>query len=278
LYLKEKNFAKHCLENTMSLMKNILERYADMELPRITSKILTEMQDMLVQTDIKGSTVRRKMSIVKALLHWGHRKGYIDIMPLFPIMPTAHHARYVPPTQEEVAQLYDVAAPHIKRVLVLGYQFGMRVGPSELLRLKWQDVDFASAVVRVPNANKGNHDPWREVPIRKSLMPLLLKWREEDKSKGYEYVVTFKDKPVTCIRHAWRQALKRAGMTRHIRPYDLRHGFATEAIAAGVDYGTVAELMGHKSPVMVMQHYQHVKNAQKKAAVEALPEPPICAD
>ena len=68
-------------------------------------------------------------------------------------------------------------------------------------------------------------------------------------------------------------------MTRHIRPYDLRHGFvATEAIAAGVDYGTVAELMGHKSPVMVMQHYQHVKNAQKKTAVAALPEPPMCAD
>nr|WP_242621228.1 tyrosine-type recombinase/integrase [Desulfovibrio legallii] len=39
-------------------------------------------------------------------------------------------------------------------------------------------------------------------------------------------------------------------MTWH-RPYDLRHGFATEAIAADVDVGTVATLMGHSSPSMV---------------------------
>lgn len=52
----------------------------------------------------------------------------------------------------------------------------------------------------------------------------------------------------------------------------LRHGFATEAIAAGADYGTVAALMGHKSPMMVLKHYQHVKNAQKVAVMEQMPQ------
>ncbi len=70
---------------------------------------------------------------------------------------------------------------------------------------------------------------------------------------------------------AWKAALRRAGITRHIRPYDLRHAFATEAIRAGADYGTVAVLMGHSSPVMVMRHYQHVCNEQKMEAIEAIP-------
>jgi integrase len=47
--------------------------------------------------------------------------------------------------------------------------------------------------------------------------------------------------------------------------------FATEAIANGTDIGTVAKLMGHASPDMVLEHYQHVLTRQKKAAVESLP-------
>ncbi len=75
-------------------------------------------------------------------------------------------------------------------------------------------------------------------------------------------------KPVRQIRHAWNMALERAGVTRHIRPYDLRHSFATGAIAAEADYGTVAALMGHKSPLMVLRHYQHVRNDQKKSVMK----------
>ena len=65
--------------------------------------------------------------------------------------------------------------------------------------------------------------------------------------------------------------LGRAGINRRIRPYDLRHAFATELIAQGVDIGTVAKLMGHSSPNMIFQHYQFVLDKQKKAAVDALP-------
>lgn len=52
-------------------------------------------------------------------------------------------------------------------------------------------------------------------------------------------------KPVKCIHGAWHRTLLRAGIQRRIRPYDLRHAFVTEAIAAGVDIGTVGKLVGH---------------------------------
>ena len=72
------------------------------------------------------------------------------------------------------------------------------------------------------------------------------------------------------------EILKLRDSSQHIRPYDLRHAFATEAIRAGTDYGTVAQLMGHSSPVMVMRHYQHVRNDQKTAAIEPIPTPAAC--
>ena len=82
---------------------------------------------------------------------------------------------------------------------------------------------------------------------------------------------------------AWKGALKRAGITRRIRLYDLRHAFATEAIAGGADIGTVANLMGHSSATMILKHYQYVTDKQKLTAIEALPEPvyvpkPMCHD
>ncbi len=45
-------------------------------------------------------------------------------------------------------------------------------------------------------------------------------------------------------------------------------------IAGGADVGTVAALMGHTSLVMVLKHYQHVLNEQKRDA--ALPPLPGC--
>ena len=45
-------------------------------------------------------------------------------------------------------------------------------------------------------------------------------------------------------------------------------------VAAGVDVGTVAKLMGHSTPIMLLNHYQYVMDQQKRAAVEAMPDVP----
>lgn len=58
--------------------------------------------------------------------------------------------------------------------------------------------------------------------------------------------------------------LRRTNITRRIRPYDLRHAFGTELVAAGVDIGTVSKLMGHSSPMMLLKHYAYIMDSQKK--------------
>ena len=88
---------------------------------------------------------------------------------------------------------------------------------------------------------------------------------------GAATLIHRKGKPLKRIQTAWENAVERAGITRRIRPYDLRHAFATEAIAAGADIGTVASLMGHSSPLMLLKHYQHVQTVQKQRIVASLP-------
>lgn len=190
----------------------------------------------------------------------------------FPKLPPALYEKFIPPSPEELSSILSVAEPHIVRVVILGAQCGVRVGPSELLRLTWDDVDMLQQVLRVHGAKKNASAPWREVPIRNSLMPIFESWRAEDARLGIPHLIHYNGRKVASIKTAWRHTLQRAGIHRRIRPYDLRHAFATELIAGGVDIGTVAKLMGHSSPTMILSHYQYVLDTQKRAAVEALPE------
>ena len=133
-------------------------------------------------------------------------------------------------------------------------------------------------MIHLHAAKKNRKEPIRDIPIRKTLIDELRSWRDADKELGVNQVIHFRGKPIRTIHEGWKAALRRAGISRKIRPYDLRHAFATEAIAAGADIGTVAKLMGHASLTMVLKHYQHVLNSQKIAAIEAIPEPKYVAE
>ena len=45
--------------------------------------------------------------------------------------------------------------------------------------------------------------------------------------------------------------------------YGYRHGFATDALAAGVPDAHVAELLGHSSTAMLHKHYSHLATRVK---------------
>ena len=242
----------------------------EQETHSITKKDLESLKEEMLAMPVNPVTTRGRLSVLRTVLRWAADRGYCGEIR-FPRLPPAHYEHFGPPTPEELRALIASAAPHVVRVIVLGAQMGIRVGPSELLRLRWDDVDFAQAIIRVNAAKKNPHAPWREVPIRQDLLGVFVHWHEEDTAAGMEWLIHYKGKPVESIKTAWEATLRRAGITRRIRPYDLRHAFATEAIAAGVDVGTVAKLMGHSTPTMILTHYQHVKDVQKRSAVEALP-------
>ncbi len=276
MYLKARNLEFANLERTLLAIKGIIERYGDKPLEEFDGQLLLKMKDELLAMGNKGSTARRKMGIIKAAFGWAFREGLIKSLPPFPVIQSGEFMRYMPPTQSEIVAIYNMAPEHLKRVIILGYHFGMRVGQSELLRLSWDMVDLEMEIIRVPNAKKGTVQEYREIPMHNALLPLFQDWKAVDLKKGLNMVVHYKGRMVKSIKTAWRLALQKAGITRHIRPYDLRHAFATDAIAAGVDYGTLASLMGHSSPTMVLKHYQHVRNDQKRKAIEAMPATVQC--
>ena len=138
---------------------------------------------------------------------------------------------------------------------------GMR--KSEMMNLKWSDIDFARSVAMLSTTKNG--DP-RHCPIPSIAMMELKKFR----GIGDGLVFPSKllpDQPIVFKKH-WLKALERAGVSG-FRFHDLRHTAASYMIMNGVDIYETATILGHKD-VQTTQRYahlstDHISKANEKA-------------
>lgn len=238
----------------------------------LTLEDVAAFLDLQAKRGVSKATACRRMGIVRAAYRWASRWGILSVNPLAGLrLPTQAPQTPDPPTAREARLLYAVAAPHVQRVIALGMATGARIGPSELFRLRWTDVDTGAAILRMPNASKGAPLEAREVPLRPDVLRLLRRWEKEDAALGCVWVIHYKGQPVRSISRAWRNALRRAGIGRRIRPYDLRHAFASRALDHDADLKCVAEIMGHRDEKMIVRFYRHTSAKARRKAVNAAP-------
>ncbi|EFL85807.1 hypothetical protein HMPREF0326_01510 [Desulfovibrio sp. 3_1_syn3] len=228
--------------------------------------------ELQAKRGVGKSTACRRVGIVRTAYTWAVRWGLLSVNPLAGLQlssPTPQTPD--PPTAREARMLFATAAPHLQRVIAIGMATGARIGPSELFRLRWTDVDTRVAVLRMPNASKGAPLEAREVPLRSDLLRMLRQWEKEDAALGCPWVIHYKGRPVRSISRAWHNTLRRAGISRRIRPYDLRHAFASRSLDHGAELKCVAEIMGHANEKMIVRFYRHTNPRARRKAINAAP-------
>lgn len=150
---------------------------------------------------------------------------------------------------------------HLEAIIVTALNTGMRKG--EILRLKWENVDFKNGHIVVVETKNGEI---RNIPMNKRLTTILK--NVKDKAPSSEYVFCRDGKPYGDVKTGWWKALKESGI-ENFRFHDMRHTFGSRLGMAGVDIKTIQELMGHKDIKMTMR-YSHPTPEHKKKAVEIL--------
>ncbi len=156
---------------------------------------------------------------------------------------------------------------------------GLRRG--ELCGLQWEDFDEASGTLnvrRTVHREKGGiltaGDTKTYAGTRKIVLPpstaVLLSERKRTALTQWIFPDPLKPEQPTNPGSAYRRMkilLKQAGLPG-IRFHDLRHTFATHALASGVDIKTLSGILGHTRATFTLDTYTHTTGDMQKRASE----------
>lgn len=139
---------------------------------------------------------------------------------------------------------------------------------SEILRIRYENIDFANRRIYVPLAKAGQRDQ----PITPVLADLLSRQRQQDGMiDGWVFPAR-----ATPLEHRksfakqFRRAVERAKLNpKMLSPHTMRHSAITRLIKAGVDIPSVARISGHKTLAMVLR-YTHLDSSHVDQAIQSL--------
>jgi integrase/recombinase XerD len=170
-------------------------------------------------------------------------------------LPNMKREKKLPPilSKEEINKLIK-ATNNIKHKLMIqiGYSSGLRV--SELINLKWADIDLNRNIIHIKKA-KGKKD--RIVMLSRKVKNSLDLLDSETK-----YIfVTNRNKKYSqrTIQKILENTAKKAGMRKRVTPHTLRHSFATHLLENGTDIRYIRDLLGH-SDISTTLIYTKVSN------------------
>lgn len=153
---------------------------------------------------------------------------------------------------------------------------GLRVG--ELMALQWDDLNMDTGELRINKQVQriGQRfivsEPKTKAAVRTIILPpsivkVLAEYKETVDSRWMFPSPKIEDKPIdpSVIRLRLYKLLDHAGC-RRVRFHDLRHTFATNALAGGMDVKTLSTIIGHVSSSTTLNVYAHATDAMKQEA------------
>jgi len=275
-----RDFAKIYLEDYMRTVRrnfrpdvyrlqNLCGHFKNMDLRTITPLMIERFRKLRLKAGNAKTTCNRYLQLLKRMLNVAIDEGYLEKNPAqkVKLYSEKDNLKERILTEEEEPKLLDASSEHLKSILTVALNTGLRRG--ELLNLKWNQIDFKARMLRVEKTKSGK---MRHIPINDVLFNELSRLKSENGQNSYIFFNPETGKPYLDMKTGFKGACRRAGI-KGLRFHDLRHTFATRLIQAGVDIVTVQNLLGHHS-VTVTQRYTHSNDEQKRKAVELLNKNP----
>ena len=110
---------------------------------------------------------------------------------------------------------------------------------NEIVKLKWKDVDIDTGEIRIPDGKTGA----RLVPLSPAAAEVLSGLPRKDK-RPWVILGTRSGRHLGDLQPAWERIRERAGLD-DVRIHDLRHSFASRALALGESLPMIGKLLGH---------------------------------
>ena len=248
------------------------EEFGNLPLKFFTKEFLDRYKSKLLAGKLAEATVNRRICCIKHMFTMAEEWKLIGesivkgVHKVKMFKETTKRNRFL--SREEIERLLDACGTdqqqrHLKPIVIFAVNTGCR--KSEILRLKWQDVDMEHGFITLHNTK---NKEMRMIPINEPLREMLSGLPRKE---GVDYVFfNFKtDDRLLDLKRSYPTAVKKAGLTGGVLFHTLRHTFASHLVMSGVNITTVSRLLGHKDLAMTMR-YSHLAPNHLSNAVSAL--------
>ena len=214
--------------------------------------------------NLQPKTARNISGLLSAVL-----KEYRPDFQLHLKLPQKVKTQIYIPSEEQVKQLLKAAEKTDMEIpLLLASCLGLRM--SEVLGLKWSNVDFKSNKITIRSAivtgeeNKAyekvpkTYAGYRTISAPSNLMEVLKKSRGEAEEDDHIVKLDFRQINYRFIRLLDKMQIQ------HFRFHDLRHYHASVLLAMGVPNKYAQERLGHATDNMLKTVYQHTMQNKRQ--------------
>lgn len=237
----------------------------------------------------KTPTVNRYLGYLRAVFKFGMAQGLTTKNPLAAWRKTPEKKAELHLTVEDLRRIIAAGEPHLAWALEVEWNLGTRPGSTELFRVKWTDVDYQALTVHVRGTKTRESDRIVSITPEFRARLLIAKQQRKDELEALRakpqsrrgkpiavpeqttYLIEYKCRPIKQLRRSLDTACRRAGISYHVRPYDVRHLFASSMLQGGADLAAVSALLGHSDISTTQKHYYHLLKGEKERAVSLLP-------
>jgi integrase len=199
-------------------LKVLLPYFGETPIGQITKNLaLAYRRHRHAEKAVSETTVNRDLEALRRILFWAVDEGLLSANPLSRVRMVRERRkpRLVLSVHEE-ERLLLTAAPHLRSIIIIALDTGMRRG--EILSQRWEHIDLSRQLLAVTHSKTAEGEA-REIPLTSRLTELLRSQQQPD-----GLVFTYKGQPIRKIKTAWKAAIRRAGIRYH-RFHDLRHAF-----------------------------------------------------
>lgn len=271
--------------STLQLYEDIIYKHLAVRfifLKDVNATSVQSMVDMLALSGIGARRLKSIVGVVAMIKNHAMIRNYADEeaslhnprewMIHYPDTEVRREPELMSALQQRTLIGYLLSNPDERNAgILLCMHTGLRIG--ELCGLKWGDVDVKKGIIMVKRtvsrmsmrstvrphtqiiiSTPKTRSSRRTVPIASSLLPLLKALR----SRPDDFLLTASERPSEprTFRSYYQRVLARLGLP-HFKFHSLRHSFATRCIAAGCDYKTVSEFLGHARVATTLDLYVH---------------------
>jgi integrase/recombinase XerD len=192
------------------------------------------------------------------------------------VLPLPNRPKKLPDilSPEETQRFLNCVPRHNARmVLTASYAAGLRV--SEAVGLKPTDIDPQRMTIRVTEGKGGKH---RYVMLSERLLKILREWYRAARPQMWMFPGPNPDRHIGThtIWEACARGVERSGLSKHVTPHSMRHGFACHLLEYGTDLRTIQLLLGHASLSTTARYLRMATSTvcATRSPLDLLPWPP----